>query len=224
MHIEPGMLAQHKILGANIAAVTLLLACAPAWLKRPTLWLRTALAAVFFTLFMQAFHMKVGPSELHFVGAMPIYLLLGFLPTLFGFAIGLLLQGLLFEPQDLVHLAVNILSLTVPLLALHHTFGKQLATVFTGTPRGASTGALSVSTILKLDAFYYAGVTAMVGFWLMMGEGSTALADWAAFAASYVSLVLLEPVFTVLIVRGVRSVRDARWARACFDERLTASA
>ena len=147
---------------------------------------------------------------------LPIYLLLGFLPTLFGFAIGLLLQGLLFEPQDLVHLAVNTLSLTVPLVALHHTFGKRLF--------AAASNALSVPTILKLDAFYYAGVTAMVGFWLMMGEGSTALADWAAFAASYVSLVLLEPVFTVLIVRGVRSVRDARWARACFDERLTASA
>lgn len=216
MHIEPGMLAQHKILGANIAAVALLLAYAPAWLKRPTLWLRTALAAVFFTLFMQAFHMKVGPSELHFVGAMPIYLLLGFLPTLFGFAIGLLLQGLLFEPQDLVHLAVNTLSLTVPLVALHHTVGKRLA--------AAVNGAMSVPTVLKLDASYYAGVTAMVGFWLMMGEGSTALADWAAFAASYVSLVLLEPVFTVLIVRGVRSVRDTGWARACFDERLTAGA
>ena len=216
MHIEPGMLAEHKILGANIAAVALLMAHAPAWLKRPTLWLRTALAAVFFTLFMQAFHMKVGPSELHFVGALPIYLLLGFLPTLFGFAIGLLLQGLLFEPQDLVHLAVNTLSLTVPLVALHHTFGNRLA--------ATASSALSVPTILKLDAFYYAGVTAMVGFWLMMGEGSTALADWAAFAASYVSLVLLEPVFTVLIVRGVRSIRDARWARACFDERLTASA
>ena len=216
MHIEPGMLAEHKILGANIAAVALLLVHAPAWRKRPTLWLRTALAAVFFTLFMQAFHMKVGPSELHFVGALPIYLLLGFLPTLFGFAIGLLLQGLLFEPQDLVHLAVNTLSLTVPLVALHHTFGKRLA--------ATASGALSVPTILKLDAFYYAGVTAMVGFWLLMGEGSTALADWAAFAASYVSVVLLEPVFTVLIVRGVRSVRDARWARACFDERLTASA
>ena len=216
MHIEPGMLAEHKILGANIAAVALLLVHAPAWRKRPTLWLRTALAAVFFTLFMQAFHMKVGPSELHFVGALPIYLLLGFLPTLFGFAIGLLLQGLLFEPQDLVHLAVNTLSLTVPLVALHHTFGKRLAATVSS--------ALSMPTILKLDAFYYAGVTAMVGFWLLMGEGSTALADWAAFAASYVSVVLLEPVFTVLIVRGVRSVRDARWARACFDERLTASA
>ena len=216
MHIEPGMLAQHKILGANIAAVALLLAYAPAWLKRPTLWLRTALAAVFFTLLMQAFHMKVGPSELHFVGAMPIYLLLGFLPTLFGFAIGLLLQGLWFEPQDLVHLAVNTLSLTVPLIALHHTFGKRLAV--------AANGVLRVPTVLKLDAFYYAGVTAMVGFWLMMGEGSTALADWAVFAASYGSVVLLEPVFTVLIVRGVRTVRDAGWARACFDERLTAGA
>ena len=99
---------------------------------------------------------------------------------------------------------------------LHHTFGKRLA--------AAASSALSVPTILKLDAFYYAGVTAMGGFWLMVGEGSTALADWAAFAASYVSVLLLEPVFTVLIVRGVRSVRDAGWARACFDERLTASA
>ncbi len=216
MHIEPGMLAQFKIFGANVAAVTMLLVHAPAWLKRPTLWLRTALAAVFFTLFMQAFHMKVGPSELHFVGAMPIYLLLGFLPTLFGFAIGLLLQGVLFEPQDLLHLAVNTLSLTVPLIALHHTFGKRIA--------AALNGALSVPTILKLDTFYYVGVTAMVGFWLMMGEGSTALADWAAFAASYVSVVLLEPVVTVLIVQGVRSVRNSAWARACFDERLTAGA
>jgi len=212
MHIEPGMLDQFKILGANVAAIGVLATHAPALLKRPTLWLRTALAAVFFSLFMQAFHMKVGPSELHFVGAMPIYLLLGFVPTLFGFAIGLLLQGLLFEPQDLVHLAVNTLSLVVPLIALHHTMGKRLQ------------AALSVQTILKLDAFYYAGVTAMVGFWLMNGVGQTALADWARFAASYVSLVLLEPLFTVLIVSGVRGVRNTTWARACLDERLTAAA
>lgn len=74
MHIEPGMLTPHKIRGANIAAVALLLVAAPAWLTRAALWLRTALAAVFFTRFMQAFPMKVGPSKLHFVGAMPIYL------------------------------------------------------------------------------------------------------------------------------------------------------
>jgi len=212
MHIEPGMLAQSRIIGADIAAVGLLLTYAPALIKRPALWLRTALAAIFFSLFMQAFHMKVGPSELHFVGAMPIYLLLGFLPTLFGFALGLLLQGLLFEPQDLLHLAVNTLSLVVPLMALHYTLGRRLKAT------------LDVTAIVKLDACYYAGVTAMVGFWLLIGEDATALADWARFAASYLSLVLLEPVFTVLIVKGVRQVRTSAWARACLDERLTATA
>jgi len=212
MHIEPGMLAQSRIIGADIAAVGLLLTYAPALIKRPALWLRTALAAIFFSLFMQAFHMKVGPSELHFVGAMPIYLLLGFLPTLFGFALGLLLQGLLFEPQDLLHLAVNTLSLVVPLIALHNTLGRRLKAT------------LDVTAIVKLDACYYAGVTAMVGFWLLIGEDATALADWARFAASYLSLVLLEPVFTVLIVKGVRQVRTSAWARACLDERLTATA
>lgn len=212
MHIEPGFLAQSKILMANVAAVGLLAAHAPALIQRPTLWLRTLLAAVFFSVFMESFHMPVGPSELHFVGAMPIYLTLGFLPTLFGFAIGLLLQGLLFEPQDLVHLAVNALSLIVPLVALHHTLGKRLAE-----------GDLGVSQILKLDGAYYAGVTLMVGFWLAFGEQATAFADWAAFAASYLSVVALEPVFTVVIVTAVAAVRSHGWARLCFDERLTAA-
>ena len=50
---------------------------------------KIALAAVFFSLFMEAFHMPVGPSELHFVGASAVYFVFGFLPALFGFAIGL---------------------------------------------------------------------------------------------------------------------------------------
>ncbi|MBQ1766402.1 MAG: energy-coupling factor ABC transporter permease [Aquincola sp.] len=212
MHIEPGLLAAPKLMAANVAAVALLAVHAPAWLKQPKLWLRTVLAALFFTLFMQSFHRPVGPSELHFIGAMPIYLTLGCLPTLFGFGLGLLLQGLWFEPQDLVHLSVNFLSLAVPLLALHHTLGRRLAQ-----------GALSVRDVLKLDAAYYAGVTAMVGFWLSIANDATPLADWAMFAASYLSLVVLEPVFTVLVVKGVQAVRTQSWARACFDERLTAA-
>ncbi|WP_374588842.1 energy-coupling factor ABC transporter permease, partial [Ideonella dechloratans] len=119
MHIEPGLLAQTQILAANGVAAAVLASHAPALLRRPVLWLRTLLATVFFTLFMQMFHLQVGPSELHFVGAMPIYLTLGYLPTLFGFAAGLLLQGLVFEPQDLLHLGVNALSLMVPLMVLH---------------------------------------------------------------------------------------------------------
>lgn len=211
MHIEPGLLAQSKIVAANAAALAVLASQAPALLRRPTLWLRTVLAAAFFTLFMQAFHMPVGPSELHFIGAMPIYLLLGFLPTLFGFALGLGLQGLLFEPQDLVHLGVNALSLMVPLIVLHKTLGERLAA-----------RSLCAAQILKLDGVYYAGVTLMVGFWLTQSETAFALADWLRFTASYLGVVALEPLVTLLLVRGVQGqpVLPA-WASACLDERLT---
>ena len=190
--------------------------------KRPALWLRTLIAAFFFSACMQAFHMKVGPSELHFVGAMPIYLLCGFLPTLFGFGLGLLLQGLVFEPQDLVHLAVNSLSLIVPLMVLHRTLGKGLRE-------------FSLANILKLDGLYYTGVTLMVGFWLANGQTATPVSDWAAFAASYLAVVAIEPVLTWAMVRGVQRLSRQRgqqpqhhqaagWVDTCFDERLTAAA
>lgn len=212
MHIEPGILSSAKIAFANVAAVGMLAACAPALVKRPALLLRTALAALFFSIFMQVFHMPVGASELHFVGAMPIYLLLGFVPTLFGFAFGLLLQGLLFDPQDLAHLAVNSLSLMVPLAAVHYGLGKRLAGQFT------------VANIVKLDFAFYAGVTLMVGFWLSMGTEPTPLANWATFAASYLALVLVEPLVTLAIVRAARGFKDSNWAQLCLDERVTAAA
>jgi ABC-type Co2+ transport system permease subunit len=204
MHIEPGVLGAAKIAAANVAAVGLLAACVPALWRRPALLLRTALAAAFFTLCMQAFHLKVGPSELHFVGAMPMYLAFGLVPTLLGFALGLLLQGLLFEPADLVHLAVNTLSLAVPLLALHATLGRRVS-------------AVTVRTVLQLDATYYAGVTLMVGFWLSIGVVATPLADWARFAASYLAVVALEPLVTLAVLLAIARLRAQRWAALCFD-------
>jgi len=204
MHIEPGILSPAKIAFANVTAVAVLGAYLPALMKRlPQLW-RTAMATVFFSLFMQAFHMQVGPSELHFIGAMPIYLAFGFLPTLFGFALGLLMQGLLFEPQDLVHLGVNLLSLAVPLIALHHAWGRRLATV-------------NVKTILKLDAAYYAGVTLMVGFWLGMGEVATPFADWLRFASSYLAIVAFEPLATVGVLWLIRRYGHTRLVASCFS-------
>jgi ABC-type Co2+ transport system permease subunit len=204
MHIEPGLIAQPKLAFAAVAAAGLLGGYAPQLFKRPALLLRTALAALFFSLFMQAFHLPVGPSELHFLGAMPIYLAFGFLPTLFGFALGLLLQGLLFEPQDLVHLAVNTLSLAVPLVAVHYTLGRKLATV-------------SVQTILKLDSAYYAGVIAMVGFWLMLGQTATPLADWARFGASYLPVVIAEPLLTFALLALIKRYGHTRLVATCFS-------
>ncbi|TAM48228.1 MAG: cobalamin biosynthesis protein CbiM [Gammaproteobacteria bacterium] len=209
MHIEPGFIAQTKIMLANAGAVSVLGWYAKDLLRRPADILRTLLAAVFFSLFMQSFHVGVGPSELHFVGAMAIYLTLGFLPTLFGFAAGLLLQGLLFEPADLVHLAVNSLSLVLPLIAVHYTLGRTLRETTNGHRIGWR-------TILRLDAMYYGGVTAMVGFWLLAGDVATPFAAWAAFAASYLAVVAFEPVFTYATLRLLKRYEHRPWVRFCF--------
>jgi ABC-type Co2+ transport system permease subunit len=203
---EPGVLAATKIVAANVVALTVVGVATWQLLRRPSLLLRSLLAAGFFTLCMQAFHLKVGPSELHFLGAMPIYLAFGLLPTLLGFALGLLAQGWLFEPADLLHLSVNTLSLALPLLAVHAGLGRHLERV-------------DLRGVLKLDAAYYAGVTAMVGFWLAIGEMPTPWSDWVRFALSYTPVVALEPVLTVAVLLGVARLRGRRWARLCFEGR-----
>lgn len=187
MHIEPGVVAPAKIILANGAALLLIAYYAKDLIRQPQHILRTLIAALFFTLFMQSFHLPVGPSELHFIGAMVMYLTLGFIPTLLGFAAGLLLQATLFDPIDMQHLAVNSLTLILPLIALHTACGKLLHN---------GTASVSRMQILKLDAAYYAGVTAMVGFWLMLGETATPLAAWASFALSYAAIVAIEPFIT----------------------------
>jgi ABC-type Co2+ transport system permease subunit len=211
MHIEPGVLAAGKIVAANALAIGVIGVAALAGLRRPHQVLRTLLAAAFFTLCMQAFHLKVGPSELHFLGAMPMYLLLGLVPTLLGFALGLLAQGWLFEPADLLHLSVNTLSLAVPLLAVHASFGRRLARV-------------DLRTVLRLDASYYAGVTAMVGLWLAGGEVATPWLDWLKFAASYLGVVALEPLLTIAVLGAARRGANERWAQVWFDPRHLRSA
>lgn len=204
MHIEPGYISAAKIALANTAAIGLLGSQATALVRKPQLIVRTLLAAVFFTLFMQVMHVQIGPSELHFVGAMPIYLTLGFVPTLLGFGIGLLLQGLVFTPTDLVHLGVNTLSLAVPLSLLHLSVGHKLREV-------------NIKTILKLDAIYYSGVTLMVGFWLSISEVATPLSAWAAFAASYALIVACEPLVTWLAVRNLQRFEKTPLVRFCFE-------
>jgi len=206
MHIEPGYLAQAKIAFANIAASGLLLHYARDVFKNPANLIRIAIAALFFSLFMQSFSAAIGPSELHFVGAMVIYLTLGFIPTLFGFAVGLLLQGVLFDPMDLPHLAVNSLSLIIPLISVHYTLGRALRS---GT-------VLTIQQLVKMDALYYAGVTTMVGFWIMFGEVATPFAAWLAFASSYVAIVVLEPVVTYALVKVLSKHGSNRFVNTCF--------
>ncbi len=207
MHIEPGYVIHAKVVAANAGAIGVF-----AWgckeqikefIAKPWVVLKTLLAAGIFTVFMQSFHMPVGPSELHFVGAMAMYLTLGFTPTLLGFGIGLLFQGLVFNPGDLYHLGVNSLSLMLPLIGVHYAAGRKYFDQ-------SLNKRLSWARILKLDGMYYAGVTGMVGFWLVIGDVATPFSAWATFTASYLAIVALEPLVTYGAVRGLKAVEDNR--------------
>lgn len=214
MHIEPGVLSAAKVVAANAGAIATLGANLPALIRHPSDLLKTVLAAGFFSLFMEIFHMPVGASELHFVGASAVYFTFGYLPALFGFALGLLLQGLLFEPLDLYHLGVNSLSLMLPLIAAHEIFGKGFFRPQDKTP-------VKWATILRFDATYYAGVVGMVGFWLILGDEPTPFINWGVFALSYLPLVFCEPLFTwgVLKLMG-RSDAGSLVRRATAIDRL----
>lgn len=210
MHIEPGLLNAAKVAAANISCLGTLGLYAPHFVKRPSDIAKTLLAAAFFSVFMEIYFVPVGPSELHFIGASAVYFTFGFIPTMFGFAIGLLLQGFLFEPQDLLHLGVNALSLVVPLVATHAALGRRF---FAAQDRRE----VRWASVARFDALYYAGVVAMVGFWLALGNEPTPLASWARFAAAYLPLALCEPVFTIVVLRLLK-----RWQETPAIQHLTA--
>ena len=88
MHIEVGILSAPEVAAANATAIATLAGHARALLRRPHDIVKALLAAVFFSLFMQVWHQPVGPSELHFIGASMVYFMFGFIPTMFGFALG----------------------------------------------------------------------------------------------------------------------------------------
>lgn len=203
MHIEPGFVTPAKVMLANAGAIGVVAWGAKEQIKElvrePWMPLKTLAAAGFFSLFMQSYSVPVGASELHFIGAMAMYLTLGFLPTLLGFALGLAFQGLVFDPADMVHLGVNSLSLMLPLIAVHYAQGRKLFDA-------SLNRRLTLGRILGLDGMYYAGVTTMVGFWLLIGGAETPLASWLSFAASYLAIVAIEPLVTWGIVKGLKKV------------------
>jgi ABC-type Co2+ transport system permease subunit len=197
VHIEIGIIEPVRLAAANAAAAVAVAGALPAAFRAPATLVKAGLAAVAFSGLMQAWHFPVGPSELHLIGATTVYLLFGFPATVLGFAAGLLLQALLFEPLDLVHLGVNALSLILPLVAVHLTFGRRLADRALGER-------FTFARVLRLDAVYYAGVTAMVGFWLMVSTDQTAFADWGRWALAYAPVFVIEALISFGAVMAVR--------------------
>lgn len=201
MHIEVGIIDPVRLALANAAALTLVASQVPAIVRNPLIIPKTGLAAVIFSVLMQAWHFPVGPSELHLIGATTVYMLFGFAPAMLGFALGLVLQAFLFEPADIPHLGVNALSLMIPMIAVHYSFGRRLFDA-------RLNDRFNLSKVLRIDAVYYAGVSAMVGFWLMISNDAVAMTDWATWVAAYFPVFLVEALITfgaVTVVKGLRS-------------------
>jgi len=89
----------------------------------------------------------------------------------------------------------------VPMIAVHYSFGRRL---FDARLRDR----FNLGKVLRIDAVYYAGVSAMVGFWLMISNDAVAFSDWATWVAAYFPVFLVEAFITftaVSVIKGFRA-------------------
>ena len=125
-------------------------------------------------------------------------------------ALALALQ-LLVEPKDLAHLGVNMLSLGLPLVAMHLAFGRRLF----GTSLQER---FTLGRVLKLDLTYYAGVAAMVAFWLGISNDPLPVRDWASWALAYMPVFAGEAMLSFGAVMVLRQWQSRAGALARHTE------
>lgn len=222
MHVEPGLILAPKVAMANMAAVGVLGFYLKDWvnikdLKRSSMNIvRTLLAGVWFLFVMQVLpHFPVGPSEWHMVSFLIMYLIFGFTPTLYGVGLSLGLQATpLFEPQDLLNLGANFLSLAVPLIVVHNLYAKEIWKVVEGDlsksiNRKFKEG-INYFDLVKIDTTYYVVMSFMVLFWLSWGGVLEHPAQgWLTFMSSYAINLVIEPIVTVILVKSLLKIKDS---------------
>lgn len=210
MHIEPGLVAGAKIImsyatGAAVLGGAALAALGDLRLRGfPSLAARSALAtAVAVGLFQVLPHPPVGVSEVHLILGSTLFLTLGAAPAALGLALGLLLQGLLFEPIDLPQYGMNVTTLLAPLLGLHLLARRVIAP---STPYVD----LRYGQVLALSATYQGGIVAWVAFWAVWGQGMAAWPSVATFGAAYMLVVAVEPLVDLAVLAGAKAARGLR--------------
>jgi len=159
----------------------------------------TALVFSFFELLP---HFSVGVSEVHFIFGSTLFLMFGAAPAAFGLALGLLLQGLFFEPADLPQFGMNVTTLLVPLFAIGALADRIIA-------RKTAYVDLEYRQALSLSTAYQAGIVVWVAFWAIYGRGLGAdnLSSIATFGASYALVIGVEPLVDLGVLAMAKSLR-----------------
>jgi ABC-type Co2+ transport system permease subunit len=216
MHIELGLVVGPKIVlsyATTIAAGTYALKLASGAACEngiAHIFSRTILAtALVFAFFEVLPHYPVGVSEVHLILASTLFLLLGPAPAALGLALGLLIQGLFFEPQDLPQYGMNVTTLLVPLFGLAALADRII-------PCKTPYVDLRYSQALALSTSYQGGVVVWVAFWALYGGGVNAanFSSIRSFGAAYILVVLIEPLADLAVLAAAKSLRGPR------DDRL----
>ena len=209
MHIEPGIVTGAKIVlsyatGAAAGACAVKLAAETVREQGIVSFAVRGLAAtaLVFSFFELLPHFRVGVSEVHFILGSTLFLILGGAPAAFGLAFGLLLQGMFFEPADLPQYGMNVTTLLVPLLAIRSLAARII-------PRDTAYVDLKYGQALALSTAYQSGIVAWVAFWALYGAGFGAanLANIASFAASYLLVIVIEPLADLAVLALAKSLR-----------------
>ena len=210
MHIEPGIVD-----GAKMALAYATAAGATGYAAKlavgeiaksniAAFGLRTGLATIGTFFFFEVLpHFPVGVSEVHFILATSLFLLLGAAPAAFGLVLGLLIQGSLFAPTDMPMIFVNATTLLVPLFAMNALARRII-------PQDRAYVDLAYADVLKLSALYQGGVVAWVAFWVFYGQGvgaETFSAVWT-FGAAYMLVVIIEPIVDLAILAVAKATRS----------------
>ncbi|MEN9895745.1 MAG: hypothetical protein RIR97_1597 [Pseudomonadota bacterium] len=203
MHIEPGIVDGAKIvfsyataavslgLIAKLAKETVMRDGGVASLAIRSL-ITTTLVFVFFEVLP---HAPVGVSEVHLILGSTLFLIFGAGPAAVGLAIGLLLQGALFEPADIPQYGMNLTTLIVPLYMMH-VLAKQ---IIPATTRFAD---VTYREALTLSTTYQGGIVLWVAFWALYGQGFSVanLVQIGTFGASYMAVILIEPLVDLAVL------------------------
>jgi len=221
MHIEPGLVADSKLwFGALTAAGAITYSTKLAYdavRERGAISLlgRSAAAtALVFSFFEVLPHYPVGVSEVHLILGSTLFLIFGAAPAAIGLALGLLVQGLFFEPLDLPQYGMNVTTLLVPLFALTALAKRVIAP---NTPYVD----LQYRQALALSTAYQAGIVAWVAFWAVLGQGVTVgnIAAVSSFGAAYMLVIVVEPLIDLAVLAAAKTLR---WlpGSAMFERRL----
>ncbi|MCX7277134.1 MAG: energy-coupling factor ABC transporter permease [Burkholderiales bacterium] len=221
MHIEPGLVDGSKIIlsyATALAALGYSAKLAVDAVKKDgmlALLLRSAITtALVFSFFELLPHHPVGVSEVHLILGTTLMLIFGVAPAAIGLAVGLLVQGLFFEWQDVAQYGMNVTTLLVPLFATSALARRII-------PDTVAYVDIGYQQAFKLSVAYQGGIVVWVGFWALYGRGVGVenLGQIASFGAAYMTVVLVEPLVDLGVLAAAKAWRRLQ-GTALVEQRL----